>query len=148
MTTILYAEFLKDKRQYNLAQAFWKRLFDRFSEKYNLKFSGYINEYQSSGKKEYDGNPIFSAFFLKMNRAVRIIQGPPENDEIDISAWVDEITLKEGMPPAKELVIDMVLSKESKSIASNLIELWLADQLDPQLIDSYLSEEPLESIPV
>lgn len=123
MTEVLYANFLEDKRVYNLARASWKRLFDKLAKEHGLSYVPYINQLQG-GKLEYDGNPIFSAHVSKLNRAVRIIQVEAEDDELEISAWVDSIELQEGKPAVEELVLDMVLSRRAKETATMLLEGW------------------------
>ena len=84
MTKFLYADFLENKRTYNLAQGAWKRLFSSLLQEYGYTYTPYINQTQN-GKKEYDGNPIFSAFIPEINRAIRIIQVAPDDDGDEIS---------------------------------------------------------------
>ena len=126
MEEVLYANFLSDKRVYNLAQSTWKRLFERLAEKHSFTFVPYINQIQN-GRKEYDGNPIFSAYVASVGRAVRIIQAEPEEGGSFFSAWLDTIELQEGRPPMQELVIDIALSRESKKRAERLVKGWLAE---------------------
>ena len=137
MAEVLYANFLADKRVYNLAQASWKRLFDRMAETNGFSYSPYINQIQG-GRKEYDGNPIFSAFIASKNRAVRIIQLEPEAGGLDISAWVDTIELFKGKTPVQELVLDVVLSKQGKELARKLIDGWLTEGWTAKDVDRLL----------
>lgn len=135
MTKFLYADFLENKRTYNLAQGAWKRLFSSLLQEYGYTYTPYINQTQN-GKKEYDGNPIFSAFIPEINRAIRIIQVAPDDDGDEISAWIDDIELKEKV---KELVLDLKLSKKAKSTARDIIKAWLIDQLDNVTLDQLLA---------
>jgi len=137
---VLYANFLTNKRVYNLAQAYWKRLFDRLAKACGFAWSPYINQMQG-GKKEYDGNPIFSAYVVSKNRAVRIIQAAPEEGSMEISVWVDSIELKDGKSPVPELVMDVVLSPATKDLAEKLVEGWLAEGWTEKEIQKMLAFE-------
>lgn len=121
----LYANFLTDKKIYNLAQGYWQRLFSGLAHERQLHFVPYLNTETHAGQKEYDGNPIFNVLEKKRNRAVRIIQAPPQGESIDISAWLDSIALSEKSATVPELVLDMVLSKERYAVAERLIRAWL-----------------------
>ncbi|KAA3622601.1 MAG: hypothetical protein DWQ02_25760 [Bacteroidetes bacterium] len=147
MGSFLYPDFLNDKRQYNLVQASWNRLFIRLGEKYDFKYSSYLNPYDSSGRKEYDGNPIFNAFIPKIKKAVRIIQVSPGENVNDISAWIDEIEITKSSSPVKELVIDLALSKETKNVAIELIDSWVIGQINEHSLDLYLSKDQPETTP-
>jgi hypothetical protein len=137
MTEVLFANFLTDKRVYNLAQGTWKRLFDQIAAVHGFSYTPYINQMQG-GKKEYDGNPIFSAYVASNNRAVRVIQAAPGGEEPLVSAWIDSIEISEGKAPAEELVLDVVLSKEAREMARKLAEGWLAEGWTTEDIDRVL----------
>ena len=115
MNHILYADFLENKRVYNLAQGAWKRLLNKVLKDFGYTYTPYLNELQN-GKKEYDGNPIFNAYIPEIKRAIRIIQVSPKEEGDDISAWVDDIALSQSKH-TKELVLDLKLSKKAKKIA-------------------------------
>lgn len=128
MVELLYSDFLENKRVYNLARASWKRFFDQLAEQQHFTYQPYLNEKQN-GQLEYDGNPIFNAFLPTLHRAIRIVQVANNGSEnIDFSSWIDTIQWDENLPPVEELVIDMVLSKESKALAALLIEKWCLKQ--------------------
>ena len=121
----LYANFLENKKVYNLVQGYWQRLFSGLANERRLKFVPYLNPTTCTGQKEYDGNPIFDAWEKTLNRAVRIIQVAPQGEQLDVSAWMDSIELPETPAPIPELVIDLALSKESYALAERLISAWL-----------------------
>ena len=127
MVHTLYNGFLENRRIYNLVEASWRKYFDHISNKNQLHYKTYINNKSRQGKL-YDGNPIFSAYFPEVNRAVRIIQVASENNSIDISAWLDKIDLQKDQV-LDELVIDLALSREAKEIAKDLIEKWVIEKL-------------------
>ncbi|PHN01669.1 hypothetical protein [Flavilitoribacter nigricans] len=142
MAKFLYADFLENKREYNLAQAFWNRLLTSLLREYGYTYTPYINQMQN-GEKEYDGNPIFSAFIPEIERAIRIIQVSPDEEGDDISAWIDDIELgrKTKTKKTKELVLDLKLSKEAKMLARDLIKRWIMNQFDDATLDQLLERE-------
>jgi hypothetical protein len=82
-----------------------------------------LNTNFANGTAFFDGNPIFQALFEKENKAIRIIQEEPESHEVEISAWLNQIEIKEDT--ITELVIALELSKESQKIAEDLIKAWI-----------------------
>lgn len=141
MTNILYADFLTNKRAYNLAQGSWNRLLKNLLKSYGYSHTPYINQIQN-GKKDYSGNPIFSAFVPEIKKAIRIIQVSPEEEGDDISAWIDAIELGKKFKNQKteELVLDLKLSRASKKTAKKLIDKWIAGQLDSKKLNKALEE--------
>jgi len=137
----LYSNFLQDKKIYNLAQAYWGRLFSKIAQQYDLQLVPYLNDQNGNGQKEYDGNPIFNVLEPSLNRAVRIIQIEPEGEQLDISAWLDTIELAESAPPVQELVIDTVLSKESYAIARKFIIAWLGEGVAKTELEQLIEAE-------
>jgi hypothetical protein len=137
----LYSNFLQDKKIYNLAQAYWGRLFSKIAQQYDLQLVPYLNDQNGNGQKEYDGNPIFNVLEPSLNRAVRIIQIEPEGEQLDISAWLDTIELAESAPPVQELVIDTVLSKESYAIARKFIIAWLGERITKAEMEHLIETE-------
>jgi hypothetical protein len=137
----LYSNFLQDKKIYNLAQAYWGRLFSKIAQQYDLQLVPYLNDQNGNGQKEYDGNPIFNVLEPSLNRAVRIIQIEPEGEQLNISAWLDTIELAESAPPVQELVIDTVLSKESYAIARKFIIAWLGERITKAEMEHLIETE-------
>lgn len=139
MTHILYADFLTNKKTYNLAQGAWNRLLNSLLKTYGYTYTPYINQIQN-GKKDYSGNPIYSAYIPAIGRAIRIIQVAPEEKGNDISAWIDDIELNEQFQNQKtaELVLDLKLSRAAKKTAKDLIGKWIAGQLDTNKLDKIL----------
>lgn len=137
-TNFLYANFLDDKRVYNLAQASWKKLLGSLLKDFGYSQKPYLNELQN-GQKEYDGNPIFNAYIPEIQRAIRIIQVSPKEEGNDISAWIDDIELQKDNP-TKELVLDLKLSKEAKKTARKLMQKWISKDLDEEKVDLILKK--------
>lgn len=127
MVELLYSTFLEDKRVYNLVRASWKRSLDRMLGENQIEYRPYLNQYQD-GKLEDDGNPIYNAFFPSLNKAIRIIQVADDREsQVDCSAWIDRIKPEVDKEAFNELVVDIVLSKESKKMAEELIKHWILD---------------------
>ena len=124
----LYASFLHNKRVYNLAVAFWRKLVAAIARNGDMAFQYHLNESGPDGKREYDGNPIFAAYFPKRKRALRIIQDEPEAGKPDWAAWTDTAQAISG-EKTPELVLAMALTTETAAIAKLLINAWLIDQL-------------------
>lgn len=123
----LFPTFLEDKKVFNLAEAYWRRMITAIAEEANAPFQPYINHHDSKGRKEYNANPIFDALFPSLHKAVRIIQDEPEAGAPDIATWMDTIELEEGQPPVPELVIALALSRESAAAARELIRQWVVE---------------------
>lgn len=140
MAEFLYADFLDNKRVYNLAQASWGRLLAGILKQHGYSHTSYINQLQG-GKKEYDGNPIFNSYIPEAGCAIRIIQVSPEEEGNDISGWIDTIELngKINAGQTKELVLDVKLSRKVKAVAKELMEKWIAHQIDESTLDEFIA---------
>lgn len=130
MSKYLYASFLEDKRIYNLAQAWWGRLLTGLAAERKLEFRPYLNPRPASGRKEYDGNPICNAYFPSLDKAVRIIQEAPEEEQASLSAWLDTIEIHETGAETPELVIALELSRTTASRARGLLLRWLVEDAE------------------
>ena len=136
MADYLYKNFLNDKRVYNLAQSFWRRQLENLLKPYGYSHRPYLNTIQNNGQKEYDGNPIFNAYIPEISRAIRIIQVSPDEEGDEISAWLDEIEMERKT--VKELVIDVKLSKQTRSVVQALLERWLAENMTESTLNQFL----------
>ncbi|MEL7421712.1 MAG: hypothetical protein AAFN81_01920 [Bacteroidota bacterium] len=141
MADFLYTDFLENKRIYNLTQAYWGKLLTSVLKQHGYAYTSYINQIQG-GKKEYDGNPIFSAYIPEARRAIRVIQVSPDEEGDDLSAWIDTIELNEktNSKQTEELVIDVKLSRKVRTVAKDLMAKWVANQLDSTTLDEIIEE--------
>ncbi|MEM1214777.1 MAG: hypothetical protein AAGJ82_03785 [Bacteroidota bacterium] len=141
MANYLYANFLENKKVYNLAKAYWGRLLNSVLEEQGYSHTPYINQLQGA-KKEYDGNPIFSAYIPEASRAIRVIQVDPKEEGDDLSAWIDKIELNQTSEQreTEELVLDIKLSKGARNIAEELMKKWIKKQLNDSIIDEVLAQ--------
>lgn len=142
MATLLYTNFLHDTSIYDAAEAFWKTHFDELAEAHGFSYHPYINTIMRSGRKLYDGNPIYSALAPTLNRGVRIIQEEPEEgEELYISGWLDTMELSQDRPPINELVIALILSEETQPIAAQWIQAWVVEQVSAEEMDKLIAEQ-------
>lgn len=125
----LFSLFLENKKIYNLSQAYWGRMVRSIAQEEGLSFQHYLNPYDGAGRKEYDANPIFDAYFPALRKAVRIIQDTPEEGAPDITAWINYFEIEEDQPEMPELVIAIALSQESAGTARELLGKWLLEGL-------------------
>ncbi|OQX07794.1 MAG: hypothetical protein BWK80_49035 [Desulfobacteraceae bacterium IS3] len=139
MSHLLYKKFLKNKRVYILNSAYWKKIVNKIFRMSGSEYIEWLNTTYCNGKKFYNGNPIFNGLFKEKNKAVRIIQEEPENEDISISAWIDKIELEADT--IYELVISLELSKESKAIAESLIKAWITDDLNNEEMENCINEK-------
>ncbi|MCB0558605.1 MAG: hypothetical protein KDD09_06660 [Phaeodactylibacter sp.] len=98
----------------------------------SLPFQPYLNPYDGAGKKEYDANPIFDAYFPTLQKAVRIIQDTPEEGAPDITAWINYFEIEDDQPETPELVIAIALSQDSAETARELLRKWLLEGLSKE----------------
>lgn len=124
----LYASFLDNKRVYNLAVAFWRKLVAAIAREGDMAFQYHLNDTGPDGHREYDGNPIFAAYFPKRKRAFRIIQDRPEADKPDWAAWTGS-TEGPNNEEVPELTIALALSTETAAVAKQFLHAWLLDQI-------------------
>jgi len=129
-----FSDFLENKKVFNLAEAYWRRIVTAIAQERGCSFRPYLNHLGADGRKEYDANPIFEAFFPELNKAVRIIQDRPQQGKMDISGWLDQLECEEGRPPTPELVLALALSRETAKAARQLLHRWIVDDCTPQEI--------------
>lgn len=144
---ILYSNFLKDKRIYNLNVSYWRvKLQKDLEEKINSK-EQLVNNKNSKGKSYFDGNPIFSYYYKRKEKAIRIIQEDP--DEIKdykeiklVAAWIDKILIplhNNDLNEIPELVISVFLTKSSVDKCLILAKLWFQGDLNETNIEANLN---------
>jgi hypothetical protein len=142
----LYSNFLKDKRIYNLNVSYWRvKLQKTLEEKISSKEQLIINK-NKKGEGYYDGNPIFSYYNVRNEKAIRIIQEDPEDiityTEIKlIEAWIDKIIIpySENDKEVLELVISLYLTKTSVEKCILLVIQWFKGDLNIDNLETQLN---------
>lgn len=138
---LLYSGFLDDHRTYHLVVAYWQRLFQQLLSATKLTFHPFYTKQDGSGQRDYGGNPIFDAYFPDLHKLVRIIQYLPESGDQLISAYLDHWPAAEmaaeqrpqptdpdrSLAPIPELVIAIALTRETSTLAQELIRQWVLE---------------------
>lgn len=121
--TILYRNFLIDKKTYHLTKAYWARVIKKLFG--DLNGQTYFVDRFNNGKLFYDGNPIYSYYFRELNKGFRIIQEDPNefDDEQYYTSWTEQFEGENGLIDVK--VIVLILSKETRLKAINEIKEWV-----------------------
>jgi hypothetical protein len=124
MAIPLYPDFLENKNVYSLNVEHWSRLLHSVTDARRMSVEeNTLTTTFNNGNYFFDGNPIFDAVVAN-RRAIRIIQQAPENDELNISAWIDQREVNGKL--LGELVIDLELTEESQAKALSLLSVWFA----------------------
>lgn len=146
---ILYEDFYKNKRIYNLNQGYWKRKLNLTLQTKLTTENVLFKNYDNNDIKIYDGNPIFTYLDPRKNRAIRIIQDNLDdasiydlnNINVLISAWIDRIEISTDNSQNKdleELVIALLLTEQTVAITIKLILKWLETGLNDQDIEDII----------
>jgi len=144
---ILFNQFLKDKRTYNLNVGYWRIKLQKALEEKISKEDILFKNKNSKGKNFYDGNPIFSYYSLKHNKAIRVIQ--EDANELEtykdiklIDAWIDNLKIPISATEdkdVKELVVSIFLTNTTVEKCILLIKDWFLGKLDTTDIEIKLN---------
>lgn len=136
----LYKQFLKDKKIYNLNVSYWRvKLQKALDEKISSQ-DQLIKNRNNEGKSLYDGNPIFSYYNVRKEKAIRIIQEDPieiqnySNIKL-VEAWFDKILITDSNNEDKEiqeLVISVFLTSTSIDKCILLAKEWFSGDISKQ----------------
>ena len=127
-----YKNFLSDKDLYFQNKIFWNDTIINLSKN---KFEEWVITKFSNGEDFFDGNPIFSAFYPDLNKAIRIIQLPVDEDISLLRTWLDIVN--HGDKSIKELVLALQPNDKAYNSAISLITLFLSGQAVGKYINSY-----------
>ena len=144
---ILYQQFLKDKSIYNLNVSYWRvKLQKAFNEKIFTR-DQLIKNKNEEGKSFYDGNPMFSYFNPKKDKAIRVIQEDPTyietySDIKLIEAWIAKIFINDSNKEEREvpeLVISLFLTSSTVDKCVQLAKEWFSGDLTKSNLKNRLS---------
>jgi len=138
MATHIFRNFLKNDAEYDKNIDFWKTIVFTLLSVDNLKFSSYLHETMLDGSLYRDGNPIYSFKVDKLNRAVRIIQEEIETNNVEFSAWLNNVEIESEN--IDELVISLELSNESILFAIELINAWIINVFSKEKMEKYIDK--------
>jgi hypothetical protein len=127
MITHLYPNFLRDDREYQLAEHHWLRLWEQVDPRAVDEFGWQQPWFQPLPRSLGEGNPIFSAVSPLLRRGIRVIQHEPTESGLEIQAWPDFFGgTSSDSGSIAELVISCALSDMASSVALSLIVPWVS----------------------
>jgi hypothetical protein len=144
---ILFQEFLKNKNIYNLNVGYWRAKLQKALNEKISREDQFIKNKDDKGKSFYDGNPMFSYYSHKKNRALRVIQEDPtfisenESDIKLIEAWISNIIIDDNDKEEveiPELVISIFLTSLTVDKCVQLAIEWMSGDLTRLNIDARL----------
>jgi hypothetical protein len=137
MKKYLFENFLNEPLIYRACRNYWEaRLEDLFEEHKIHTATPYLNTKFANGDDFFNGNPIINYYFSDIRRAIRIIQEAPQNESIEIAAWIDTFETEDFS--TKELVIAIQLRPKTEAIALHLITKWISDLYTPQKMERFI----------
>ncbi len=137
MNKYIFKDFLDNKKVYKKNIEFWKSIISKLLKSEKFSFDEYIARSDGFGNEFYDGNPICNFKIDKLNKGVRIIQEEPEENSIQLSAWIEEAELVNGKI-IDELVINLELTRETIFIAVDLINAWILNDISKFRMKRYI----------
>jgi hypothetical protein len=124
----IHPAFLDDPQSYARARAYWVDLWERIDPVQRRRDhweTPWLSDGFADGSPINDGNPIFSAVSRSNAKGIRIIQVPPEQDEV-WDFWLDTFGGLSGDPGIiDELVIYCALSQRTAVDAFSLMNSWV-----------------------
>ena len=138
MATHLYKKFLVSKNEYDSNVDFWETIISAVLSPENIAFEHYVSTSKKDGTLYRDGNPIYNFRINNSNRAVRIIQEEIETEDVEFSAWINDLEL-EG-ETIEELVISLELSHESALLAIELINAWIVNSFSRSKTQAHIDK--------
>lgn len=126
-----YRSFLYESKVYDDLKAEWESFFRiSFSE---IPFSEWIANRLPNGEEIRDGNPIYSALFEDLQKAVRIIQTKDNKSEPSFVAWKNSTDWNGHQ--IDELVISIQVDKTAFLEAQKIIKDFVSGVLLPSTLE-------------
>lgn len=142
MKNLLLKNFLTSRSLYGRAQTRWRKFIASLPKKNVGPSEPYLVD-----TGELDGNPLYHAYFPRHNRALKIVQLAPQEakDYPPLIGWIDPIQLPGKEVSTRELVVFLLLTKQTEPVAQSWIRSWLADGAIPQALEQVIREEAVLS---
>lgn len=125
----LYSDFLKDKKVYNLNEAFYKRLLKAVT---GSQPEHYFKKVYGNGQKIYDDH-IFSTMYN--DRILQVIQLEPVSEQPFLKARVQKWDNQLDM-----LVLSLELSDAVKPDLEKIIRAWLVEGIASKKINELIEK--------
>ena len=123
-----FKNFLTSTDLYLENQTFWNDSLMRLSEDVR---EGWVSTRFANGEDFFDGNPIASALYQRLGKAVRIIQTAIDSTRLPVSAWLEKVEYQATQ--INELVIVVQPDDEAYHKALKLISFFLRETKDKQI---------------
>jgi hypothetical protein len=117
-----YKNFLSDRDLYSQNVNLWKEIITSLSG--DRQFEEWVSTKFANGQDFFDGNPIFSALYEQLNKAVRIIQIEKDTYTPELRVWVENVQ-HDHKPIIKELLIIIQPSNRALESAKSIITAFL-----------------------
>jgi hypothetical protein len=142
-----YEGFLESSAEYQSAQEFWRRFF-----RSAVQAKGRVDDWSPWGLRVYlDGSevprdllPIFQVRSSGLDRAVQILQTPPESENIEIAAWSQPLRFfnetSQLWERTDELVISLALSTEAARLVRILLMEWMDQTISRERMEDIIRE--------
>ena len=127
----LLSDFLDSEERYQEAQEFWYALVKKVSQsvpgQHDWRRTTPATWADGATLVPKDGNPLIEVTSRQLRRSIRIIQSPPESDELELAAWIIPQEYWDGKETRAwdELTLNLSLSKESAAASEELIRSWM-----------------------
>jgi hypothetical protein len=128
MVRMMFPDFLDDMESYESCRRYWEELVRSVADSVDRtdEWQPWISRYYADGVTpiELAENPITDGRSQKMNRAFKVLQHPPVEEELELVAWLTPY--EEEYPDfPEELTLTMSLSEESAELARILLRKWM-----------------------
>jgi hypothetical protein len=138
MQKYLFHNFLETNLTYFICKEYWQTKMEYFFESNKIENpKAYLTTTFANGEDFRNGNPMVNYFVPELNKAFRIIQEEPDNENADIAAWIDDFEMNENRI-IEELVISIHHTPETEQVAFDLISKWLVSNLPKQKMERYI----------
>jgi len=128
MVRMMFPDFLDDMQSYEACRRYWEELVQNVAASVDPTdaWLPWISRHYADGVTpiELSENPIADGRSQKMNRAFKVLQHPPVEDELELVAWLTPY--EEEYPDfPEELTMKMSLSDESGELSRTLLREWM-----------------------
>lgn len=144
MVSHLFPKFLDSVEEYRSAESFWQSLIADVAAQHGQRGNWQpwqSRKFANGTPMPLDGNPICDARSEHLGRAIRIIQSPPDSDEVEIAALVDTFDFSESGGPGftEELIVNLALSEEAAKIARDLFGKWMDPSVSRERMEDLIT---------
>lgn len=127
-----YSDFLTNKGLYLDNQSFWNQVLAGLSHEFHEEW---VSTKFANGDDFFDGNPIASALYTQISKAVRIIQVANDDNAPLVRAWLEKVDYNSKI--VLELVVVVQPYDEAYHAAKNVLSFFLHETKEKS-INAYI----------